>query len=286
MSGFQHAQRFGSRARASLPTVTAIILSGIGFATSAASGQEHALRCQRGPALVPAVDEITILDPHINSEAKPTAIVYAGTDGQQRVDVPPAVIVHNFYYTGDRDFRGPAFPGGPSIVVVNHPDTGERHYLDVQMLPGSPRVIYRRHSIDYDYGFRRIHIAFGNPQSCLPLDVARVTYVHGHPRKLEPLATQGVHGNPVVQWIDRTGIPHATHHVVVGAHNTLDYSADVLHRAGEQVAAPVVRVFQATPLGSIADGHGQEDAVSQRNQAVQRAEALAARNDVTIPTNR
>ena len=55
------------------------------------------------------------------------------------------------------------------VVVVNHPKTGERCYIDVQMIPGAPRVTYTGHSIEYDYGQQGICIHFGffGPKSCI-----------------------------------------------------------------------------------------------------------------------
>ena len=39
--------------------------------------------------------------------------------------------------------RSLTLEGGATIVVVNHPKTGERCYIDVQMLPGAPRPFVR-----------------------------------------------------------------------------------------------------------------------------------------------
>ena len=72
--------------------------------------------------------------------------------GNVIVDIPPVILVHRYYFTGERSFQAQLLPGGPSIVVVNHPKTGERTYIDVQMPPGAPRVTYTDHSIEYDYG--------------------------------------------------------------------------------------------------------------------------------------
>lgn len=264
----------------------------IGLSSSGADAQEsdsdahaHCHDCRRLAVQVPATDEITVFDPRVNSEAKPTPIVFQGADGEQQVDIPPAVIVHNYYYSGDRDFRGPRLPGGPSIVVVSHPDTGERQYLEVQMLPGSPRVVYRRDSIDYDFGYRRIHIEFGNPLICESPDIVRVSYRHGHPKLLAGEGARERPHRPIVGWVDRTGLPHGTRHLLRSAHNTLNNSADLVHAVGERVAAPVVRIVEATPLGGITSSRVEEQAIQQRDAALERAERIAAQNDVTIPTN-
>ena len=102
---------------------------------------------------VPPTQEIVVLDPNANSTGKPAVQLKVNpVTGSQEVEIPPVVIVHNFYYTGDRWFQGPMLPGGSSILVVNHPSTGQRCYIPAQMLPGAPVIRYSARSIEYDYG--------------------------------------------------------------------------------------------------------------------------------------
>ena len=77
------------------------------------------------------------------------------------MQIPPLILVHRYYYSGDRSFQGPLLPGGPSILVVNHPATGQRCYIPAQMRPGAPRVTYARSSIDYDFGDGGLTLCFG-----------------------------------------------------------------------------------------------------------------------------
>ncbi|MDX1929125.1 MAG: hypothetical protein SFV81_21535, partial [Pirellulaceae bacterium] len=47
------------------------------------------------------------------------------------------------------------------IVVANHPRTGIRTYIDVQMPPGAPRVTYTERAIEYDFGDTAVSVCFG-----------------------------------------------------------------------------------------------------------------------------
>jgi hypothetical protein len=233
--------------------------------------------------LVPPVDEITVLDPGTNPEGKPRPIVFKGADGQQRVDIPPTVIVHNFYYTGERDFRGPILPGGPSIVVVTHPVTSERLYLDVQMLPGSPRIVYRRSHIDYQFATQRIRLRFHHPLRVHGRNVATVHYDDEDGSELlETAATAKGH---LHDWVDRTGFPDAVHEVAQGTHDVLDTSADRIRDAGEIVVAPFVLIFESTPLSGLRST-AEDRATETRDAAVQRASREAGRAETSIPTLR
>jgi hypothetical protein len=257
----------------------ACLLIGLTLPTLAGSvlGDEPAV-------LVPPVDEITLLDPGTNSEGKPRPIVFPGADGQQRVDIPPTVIVHNFYYTGERDFRGPILSGGPSIVVVAHPVTSERLYLDVQMLPGSPRIVYRRNYIDYQFATQRIRLRFHHPLRVHGRNLATVHYDDEDGSELlEATATAKGH---VHDWVDRTGFPDAVQHVAHGTHNVLDTSADRIRDAGEFVVAPFVLLYNASPLSGLMSSSAEDRAAESRDAAVQRASRETDRADTWIRTLR
>jgi len=115
----------------------------------------------RQSATVPPTLEIEVLDPGVDPLGNPAVLLEPGPRGQLQVDIPPVVLVHRYYYTGDRSFQGPMLPGGPSIVVAGHPKTGERCYIPVQMMPGAPRVTYTAHSIVFDYGEHGTTVHFG-----------------------------------------------------------------------------------------------------------------------------
>src|SRR5262245_25182228 len=82
----------------------------------------------RPAVTVPATLEIEVLDPGVDPNGNPAVRLQPGPDGRVQVDIPPVILVHRYYYSGDRSFQGPMLPGGPSIVVANHPVTGERCY--------------------------------------------------------------------------------------------------------------------------------------------------------------
>lgn len=116
---------------------------------------------------VPPAMEIEVIDPGVDARGNPAVQLHELRAGTV-VDIPPTVLVHRYYYSGDRSFRGPNLPGGPSIVVAAHPKTGERTYVPVQLLPGSPMVHYSAGGIEFDYGDTGIKVVFpciGQPRS-------------------------------------------------------------------------------------------------------------------------
>lgn len=110
---------------------------------------------------VPPTLEIEVLDPNADPQSRPAVELEPGRNGGMVVDIPPVVLVHRYYFTGERSFQAQLLPGGPSIVVANHPTTGQRCYIDVQMPPGAPRVTYTDHSIEYDFGVTGVSVCFG-----------------------------------------------------------------------------------------------------------------------------
>lgn len=229
---------------------------------------------------VAPIDEITIIDPGTNRELKPEVIV-----NERRVEIPPTIIVHKYYYSGDRDFRGPMFPGGPSIVVVQHPDTGEQLYLDVQMLPGSPRVVYRRHSIEYHFGKQAIQILFCNLLDPLHPKHPVVKYLDccddlRKPTRILPT------GAAVHDWLDRTGIPSAAKSVTEGTKSLANSGADGIRRASQAVTAPMQQLVDSTALSRVLRRSPEDDAAAARDSGVARAQAEADRRSASIPTLR
>jgi hypothetical protein len=134
-----------------------------------------AVTAQERQARVSPVLEIEVIDPNVDSRGNPAVVVTQDGLGRQQVEIPPALIVHRYYYTGDRSFRGPDLPGGPSIIIAQNPRNGQQVYLPVQMLPGSPIVKYSSRSIEYDFGNHAVIVAF--PQVGEPV----VSYRNGRP---------------------------------------------------------------------------------------------------------
>ena len=59
--------------------------------------------------------EIEVLDPGVDPNGNPAVRLRDDGFGQMNVDIPPVVLVHRYYYSGDRSFQGPMLPGGPSM---------------------------------------------------------------------------------------------------------------------------------------------------------------------------
>jgi hypothetical protein len=206
---------------------------------------------------VPPAQEIEILDPHVDPGGKPKVITVPTANGLQ-IDIPPTVLVHHFYYTGDRKFQGPMFAGGPTIVVVTHPYTNQRCYIPVQMPPGAPYVSYRAHDIEYNFGQQAIVVSFS---AC---GGTAVTVKHGHRRYIPP-STQP----------NDDGILHA-------AANVVATSAQGVVDTGKVLARPFIATFQALPLTRTP----ADQAAQKQNDAVEHAATQAEQVDVTIPTTR
>ena len=113
------------------------------------------------PSKVPPTLEIEILDPNADPLSRPAVELEHDVNGNMIVNIPPSVLVHRYYFTGERSFQAQLLPGGPTIVVANNPKTGERVYIDVQMPPGAPRVTYTDHAIEYDFGDTGVSVCFG-----------------------------------------------------------------------------------------------------------------------------
>jgi hypothetical protein len=141
--------------RIAVGLVVVVVLAGAGCTTT----RSGPLRAASVP--VPPSDEIEILDPGVGTTHVLPVVTGVGDDGLQRVDVPPAVLVHRYYPSGDRSFQAQFLPGGPSVVAVNHPKTMERVYVPVTLPPGAPRVSYSGKSIVYDYGPQSVTLSFG-----------------------------------------------------------------------------------------------------------------------------
>jgi hypothetical protein len=236
--------------------------------------------------LVSPLDEVTVIDPRVDSEGRPRAIVRDSARGGKIVDIPPAVIVHKYYYTGDRDFQGPLRPGGPSIIVVSHPVSGSRMYVEAQMLPGAPRITYRRDYIDYDFGEKAIRIHFGHLGALGHAGEPTVSYQHGKSLTKKIAEARIKARNGTRHWIVRTGLPHAVRSIGRGAFNVVDATADGIHKVGAIVVSPVTQIIDATPVGSIVHASAEERAIQERDAAVTRAETEAERFSQFIPTNR
>jgi hypothetical protein len=228
---------------------------------------------------VPPTLEIEVLDPNVDPLGNPAVLTKKTPHGLE-VDIPPVVLVHRYYYTGDRSFQGPMLPGGPSILVMNHPGTGVRQYLEVQMLPGAPRVTYTRHAVTYDYGPQAITVYFG--LHCKP----KVTYVEGVPIGEHLRRTREEMHRNLDDLARRSGLTEASKQVHDGVKNAADNAVELTHNVAKRIASPVVQLVRATPLGSVFAANPERQAERARDASVQRAGADARALAADIKTVR
>jgi hypothetical protein len=229
---------------------------------------------------VPPTQEIEILDPNVDPMGRPAVRVGIGPDGLGHVDIPPAVLIHRFYYTGDRSFQGPMLPGGPSIIVVNHPADGERLYLEVQMLPGAPRVIYTRHAIEYNYGVQSIILTFGAHGR------PKISYRQGVSLATKALVATAQWEQATARLVERTGAPAAARKVLQGTKNAAETGADHVHDIGKAVITPVIKIVQVIPGVRMLTSSAENRVQHERDSLVRQAQAEVTNLEASIPTNR
>jgi len=237
---------------------------------------------ERPPANVPPTLEIEVLDPNADPLGRPAVELRNGPAGGQVVDIPPAVLVHRYYYTGDRSFQAQLLPGGPTIIVINHPKTNERLYVDVQMMPGAPRVTYTGRNVCYDYGKHGMTLHFRGKGAPI------VKYRYG--RTWHKAIDDLVHTEELRECAGRvraasTDLVQRSCTMTYGA---LAYVAD----ATLQITLPVQNVLASVPIGrQLFSGQLEENLTTKAAQHRREAELrrLERRRDVeglTIPTVR
>lgn len=189
-------------------------------------------------APVPATQEIEVLDPGVGSGPAPAAVGLPGPAGGLVVDVPPAVLVHRFYYTGDRSFQAQLLPGGPLIVAVTHPQTLTREYVPLTLPPGAPRVTYTARAIRYDYGPQSVTLSFG---AC-----GRPAVTYSQATAVGNRLTTGLANTAATtrDLVQRTGLPAGVRAVGQGTRELLLAGADAVGAAGQRVGG----VVRSAPL--------------------------------------
>jgi len=109
---------------------------------------------------VPGLNQLVVIPPGTHERGLPAVRTESVGDGYLAIDIPPTLHVHRYYYSGDQEFQGPILQGGPTIVVANHPKTGERMYVNVTLPPGAPVVSYNKKAITYVYSQSRVVVEF------------------------------------------------------------------------------------------------------------------------------
>jgi hypothetical protein len=136
---------------ARLPLVAFTLLAAAaGIGTSLAAEHEY---------LSPGLHDLVVYDAGSHELGIP-GVNFKDDDGGLAVDIPPAVHVHRYYYSGDKEIQGPIVSGGPVIVVARHPKTGQQMYVDVVLPAGAPRIAYDGDSITYVYPDERVVVHF------------------------------------------------------------------------------------------------------------------------------
>ncbi|AMV37294.1 hypothetical protein [Planctomyces sp. SH-PL62] len=224
-------------------------------------------------APVPPGQEIEMLDPNADPVGNPAVELTPGPDGRMLVDVPRLVLVHRYYYSGDRSFQFKMMPGGPCILVVNHPRTGERLYLEATLPPGAPRVYYDAGSIEYDYGPQGIKIFFGTGKHGPPKIVYRQGARGGVIGRLsESGATRmkeaGARQRDEANGVNRIeGAPEPDRRLGDRSRRLLAGARQGLREARRTATDGASRALRATPLGSLAEQAHQEGAAQTQARA-------------------
>ncbi|MEZ6135384.1 MAG: hypothetical protein R3C53_10790 [Pirellulaceae bacterium] len=228
---------------------------------------------------VSPVLEIEVLDPNADPRGNPAVTVTTDAAGNSQVEIPPSLIVHRYYYTGDRSFRGPDLPGGPSIVIAQNPRDGQQVYLQVQMLPGSPIVHYTDRSIEYDFGNRAVIVSF--PRVGEPT----VSYRNGRP------------------WAERAGSLFGLEKLNTAWDNTksnlstMKFKTQSVGQTASVVGAGLIRplTLPAQNLARLLPGHAaltdpnlelqlaEQSALNARQREIEQAAARNRLNELDLP---
>ncbi len=236
----------------------------VAFAVAAGSASLFAVAGEP-PANVPPGLEIEVLDPGADPLGNPAVELQSGKGGTMQVDIPPVILVHRYYYSGDRSFRAQMLPGGPTIVVANHPKTGERCYIPVQMTPGAPRVTYTAKKIEYDFGRRGITIAFGL--------FGKPTVKYRNSEKLSRQVAKVLHSDSLVEH-SKNAVTRAKSF----AKRTSLVTTGALVQAKEMtrvVTLPAQHIVQVLPFGKALFSGDLEKSLTQKAMEHQRQKALA-----------
>lgn len=223
-------------------------------------------------APVPATQEIEVILPGVSSDGIP-AVLVESDNGAAKIEIPPTVLVHRYYYTGDRSFQGPYIPGGPCIVVANHPKTKCRVYADVQMLPGAPEVLYSKDMIEYRYGKSRILVSFAHDGG------AKVSYKNHLPIGTTFKNVTTGTAKATVKVIKETKVPKTTSRFIrtVGG-----YTYDT----GKFVVGKSKQLISNTPLSRLLLKDEVDLEYEQRNRKLEKATEQILRTGGSFPTNR
>lgn len=225
-------------------------------------------------APVPPSQEIVVLDPGVDPDGKPRVI--PSFDGARaNISIPPTVLVHKMYYTGDRTFQAQLLPGGPCVVAVNHPRDGKRRYVEVMLPPGAPRVTYRCDAITYDFNQQTVVLKFDHAGG------AHVDYVQGKTiiAKISERTTNAA-GAPRRFW-RKTGINEGAQEVKKATHEVGGAIHDGVKQVAKAVTMPVTKIFESLPGANAIRDSKDFRTERDRIDGLEKAAEVSVQNDET-----
>jgi hypothetical protein len=228
---------------------------------------------------VPPADELVVIDPNVDSRNLPVPIFVPNGEGNKGIEIPPVVIVHRYYYTGDRDFQGPMLPGGPTVFVVHHPRTGEQVSVQGMLMPGSPRIRYTKTCVVYEYTDRRISLDFGvcgdaEPRLVIQQDDPVTDRIQSGVREVRQTTSEFVTASGLTE--AAAGLRKRSREAFVGV-------GQQLNTAGNAVFGRAGRLWDSTVAGGLTKPSARFQPKSLLNEA---PPTKGLDLEGTVPTNR
>ncbi|NQT13818.1 MAG: hypothetical protein HQ582_13780 [Planctomycetes bacterium] len=229
------------------------------------------------------LNQLVVIQPGAHERGLPAVRLEPMTDGSLKVDIPRTVHVHRYYYDGDKEYQGPIIQGGPTVVVANHPKTGEQMYVNVTLPAGAPEIAYDKGGITYVYPDRRVEVKFSSRctervavKHCSGQGVGR--RASGARERITTASREACAGSPTLQAVGELATGGGG--VVVGATQGVDtifgFLVDRVQMVGQILPG-------AAPLSSFA---GERTQRAYEN-TIRRAQAVKDRAEVEfLPTNR
>jgi hypothetical protein len=220
------------------------------------------------------LDELVVYDSGTHSRGLAGVQLFESPDGTL-VDVAPAIHVHRNYYNGDREYQGPILPGGPTVVVAQHPRTGQRLYVDVNLPAGAPVICYDEDSITYVYRDGRVCLRFGIDDGC-----ECVTVVNRSGRGAARVArerSQATRERCRIA-VERSGVAASVKKAGASVKHTLVGAVGITSRAATGVVDRVRTVRDGLPVVRQVQDAGQQADERSEMQTVRRVGDERAEN--------
>ena len=229
--------------------------------------------------IVSPSDELIVIDPNQDSRNRPTPSFVPDAQGNNRIEIPPTVIVHRYYYSGDREFQGPMLPGGPTVLVANHPSTGEQVSVQAQLMPGAPRIRYCKSCIIYNYADRCLKLDFGICGICEP----HIVYQRHDPVTLCVKQKAIEIRETTHEFVVATGLPQAANEIQKRGQGVILATGQRINTTGTAVFGRALNLFDSTPTGDLAKPSTRQNA---RNFLNTERAGITQELDDTVGTNR